>query len=88
LKNINENHIVTGSNNVPTIWYIDEIGKKHRHYVDIFIPSQNRCIEVKSTWTFQVQKNVVLLKQKAAKELGYLYDIWIYDNKGNKVSKL
>jgi len=87
-ENINENDILTGSNNVPTIWYIDEIGKKHRHYVDIFIPSQNRCIEVKSTWTFQVQKNVVLLKQKAAKELGYLYDIWIYDNKGNKVSKL
>jgi hypothetical protein len=84
-ENINENHIVTGCNNVPNIWYIDEIGKKHRHYVDIFIPSQNRCIEVKSTWTFEVQKNVVLLKQKAAKELGYLYDIWIYDNKGNKV---
>jgi len=21
----------------------------------------------------------------AAKELGYLYEIWVYDNKGNKV---
>ena len=27
----------------------------------------------------------IYLKQKAAKELGYLYEIWVYDNKGNKV---
>jgi hypothetical protein len=84
-ENINENDIITGCSNVPTIWYIDENGKKHRHYVDIFIPSQNRCIEVKSLWTFQKQKNIVFLKQNAAKELGYLYEIWIYDNKGNKI---
>ena len=84
-KNINENDIITGCNNVPTIWYNDESGKKHRHFVDIFIPSQNKCIEVKSTWTFKKQKEIVLLKKMAAKELGYLYEIWVYDNKGNKV---
>jgi hypothetical protein len=85
LKNIKENDIITGSKNVPTIWYNDESGKKHRHFVDIFIPSQNKCIEVKSTWTFKKQKEIVLLKKIAAKELGYLYEIWVYDNKGNKV---
>ena len=84
-KNINENDIITGCKNVPTIWYNDESGKKHRHFVDIFIPSQNKCIEVKSTWTFKKQKEIVLLKKMAAKELGYLYEIWVYDNKGNKV---
>jgi hypothetical protein len=85
LKIINENDIITGSKNVPTIWYNDESGKKHRHFVDIFIPSQNKCIEVKSTWTFKKQKEIVLLKKIAAEELGYLYEIWVYDNKGNKV---
>lgn len=85
LKNINENDIITGCKNVPTIWYNDELGKKHKHFVDIFIPSQNKCIEVKSTWTFKKQKEIVLLKKIAAKELGYLYEIWVYDNKGNKV---
>ncbi len=35
------------SPNVPTIWYIGNDGKNHRHYVDIFIPTENRCIEVK-----------------------------------------
>ena len=84
-ENINENDIITGCKNVPTIWYNVESGKKHRHFVDIFIPSQNKCIEVKSTWTFKKQKEIVLLKKIAAKELGYLYEIWVYDNKGNKV---
>ena len=79
---IDESDIITGCRNVPEIIYLDENNKTHTHFVDIFIPSQNRCIEVKSTWTFQ--KSNVLLKQKAAKELGYKYEIWVYDRNGNK----
>jgi hypothetical protein len=84
-ENINELDIITGSKNVPIIWYNDETGKNHRHYVDIYIPLQNKCIEIKSTWTLKKQKEVVFLKQTAAKNLGYLYEIWVYDDKGNKV---
>jgi len=81
-EQILEEDIVTGCKNVPQIWYNDESGKKHRHYVDIFIPSQNRCIEVKSTWTARKdKKDKIYLKQNAAKELGYNYEIWIYNNK-------
>ena len=60
-EKIDESDIITGCKNVPVIWYNDETGKKHRHYVDIFIPSQNRCIEVKSTWTYTKQIDIVLL---------------------------
>jgi hypothetical protein len=81
---LDENDIINKKTDVPEIWYCDESGKKHKHYVDIFIPSQNRCIEVKSEWTYNIQINSVLLKQSAAKELGYNYEIWIYDKKGNK----
>jgi hypothetical protein len=87
-ENINEENIITGCKNVPTIWYQDETGKKHRHYVDIFIPSQNRCIEVKSTWTAEKKKDNIYLKQSAAKELGYLYEIWIYNSKKELVNTL
>ena len=80
-----EEDIINGCKNVPEIWYEDENGLKHRHYVDIFIPSQNRCIEIKSTWTAEKKKDCIFLKQKSAKELGYLYEIWVYDNKGKKV---
>ena len=83
---IDENNIVTGCKNVPIIWYNDEFGKKHRHYVDIFIPSQNKCIEVKSSWTLNnYKKNIVFEKQKSAKEYGYNYEIWVYDSKGQKI---
>ena len=80
-ENITEEDIATGCKNVPQIWYDDENGKKHRHYVDIFIPSQNRCIEVKSTWTAEKKKDNIYLKQNAAKELGYQYEIWIFNAK-------
>jgi hypothetical protein len=82
---IKEEDIVNGSSNVPKIWYEDEEGKKHRHYVDIFIPNQNRCIEVKSTWTAENKKDNIFLKQQAGKDLGYKYEIWVYNNKGVRV---
>ena len=84
-ENVLENDIITGCKNVPTIWYNDETDKKHRHYVDIFIPNQNRCIEVKSTWTVKYKKDNIFLKQNAGKKLGYLYEIWVYNKKGEIV---
>jgi hypothetical protein len=86
VEKINEDDITTGCTNVPTIWYCDNQGKKHRHFVDIFIEPQNRCIEVKSTWT--VKKDNVLPKQIAAKELGYKYEIWVYNEKGIMLDKI
>jgi len=83
VEKINENDIITDRKLVPEIWYNDINKKKHRHYVDIYIKSQNRCVEVKSTWTNQ-EKNNVLEKKNAANCLGYKYDIWIYDKKKNK----
>lgn len=81
---IDENNIIMGSKNVPTVWYFGNDGKNHRHYVDIFIPTQNRCIEVKSTWTAKLNEHNIYLKQKAAKLLGYNYEIWIYNEKEEK----
>jgi|LakMenEpi03Aug12_release.lakeMendotaPanAssembly.Ray.scaffolds.fasta_scaffold156046_2 hypothetical protein len=80
-----EEDIINGCKNVPEIWYEDENGIKHRHYVDIFISSKNRCIEIKSTWTAKKNKDCIFLKQQAGKELGYEYEIWVYNGKGEKV---
>jgi hypothetical protein len=84
-NNIDENNIITGCSNVPEIWYFDKNNKKRRHFVDIFIPSLNKCIEVKSTWTMKTQKDIVFLKQEAGKKLGYDYEIWVYGKDGKKV---
>ena len=81
-EKITENDILFGCKNVPTIWYEDENGKKRRHFVDFFIISQNRCVEVKSTWTAKQNKHTIFLKQAAGKLLGYKYEIWVYNKKG------
>lgn len=87
VEKICEDSIITNRKDVPVIWYNDINNKRRRHYVDFYIPSQNRCIEVKSTWTNQT-KNNVLEKQKGAKDLGYIYEIWIYDREGNIVDEI
>jgi hypothetical protein len=86
LKTVSEEHILNSKIDVPNIWYNDLIGNKHKHYVDIFIPSQNLCIEVKSEWTIKIPNSNVFLKQAAAKELGYKYEIWVYNKKGIKTN--
>ena len=81
---INETDIIVGCKNVPTIWYTTDDGIKHRHYVDIFIPTQNRCIEVKGEWFYKRDKNILELKKQEAEKLGYKYDLWVYDKKKEK----
>ena len=84
-ENVSENDIIVNRSEVPIIWYEDDDGKKRRYFVDCFIKSQNRCIEVKSTWTAENKKDNIFKKQQAGKKLGYNYEIWIYNSKGEKV---
>jgi len=86
-ENILEEDIITSRSQVPIIWYLDANDKKHRYYVDVFIPSQNRMIECKSTWTMKkgVEKDNIYLKQQACKDSGYFCEIWVYNSKGEKV---
>jgi len=55
------------------------------YYVDIYIPSKNKCIEFKSLYTYNDNVKTNILKQEAAKNLGYDFEFWIYDNKGNRI---
>ena len=87
VEKIDEAEITTSRTEVPEIWYVDKNGKRRRHFVDIYIKSQNRCVEIKSTWTNQ-EKNSVFDKQKAAHELGYIYDVWIYTSEGDRIQAL
>lgn len=63
-----EDDIIVGVQNI-----IDEIGffhyeyedKTHRYYPDIYIKSENEVIEVKSTYTFNKEKEKNLLKRES-----------------------
>ena len=85
-ENIAEENILNGLTNVPEIWYNGIDNKKHRYYVDLFIPYQKRCIEVKSDFTITRDYETIKRKQEAVKDAGYKCEIWIYNSKGKKVN--
>lgn len=78
-----EDEIKVAPCDIPRIEYFNN-DKQHYYFPDIFIPSKNKIIEVKSTWTYKLKPDIIKLKGNACKEKGYLYEIWIYDNKKNK----
>ena len=68
--------IVTDRCKVPVVWWCDATGKAHRYYVDIFLPAENRMIEVKSEYTHAMDG--VQEKARASREAGYTYDLWVF----------
>ena len=89
LKTYQEDDIITSKKEVPELWYsFEDKDTRHRHYVDFYIPSVRKCIEVKSTWTYDRNEDKVLAKQAAAKQEGYAYEIWIFDDKKTLVKKI
>jgi hypothetical protein len=87
IKIYNENDIVIGKSMVPKIKYMFN-EKEKIYYPDIYIPSENRIIEVKSTWTYKVQVDKNIIKGKACKDQGYNFEFWIYDIKYNKIIQI
>jgi len=83
---IDENDIINEKTKVPEIWFFDKNNIEHRYYVDIYIPSQNKCIEVKSLYTYKKEEQKNILKQDAAQKMGYNFEFWIYDKKGNRIN--
>jgi len=63
------------------IWYIGEDKKSHRYYPDIFIISENKIIEVKSDWTFNLHKNMNLLKKESCINSGIDFEFFIFNKK-------
>ena len=85
-EDIKEDDIKTSKNDVPEIWYLDKNKKEHRYYVDIFIKSQNKCIEVKSKYTYESNKDIVEIKKYAIDFLGYDFEFRIYNKQGNRIN--
>ena len=83
-----EEQIKTDRKDVPRVQYDDVDGKKRYYFPDIFIPHENKLIEVKSTWTLQCKTDNIYLKKKACEEQGFLYEIWCFNQKGHRVEVL
>lgn len=74
LRTYSEEDIILGAANIREkigmIIYTDNDGKQHRYFPDIYISSINKIIEVKSEWTYKIQKDVNELKKNACIEAG------------------
>jgi hypothetical protein len=76
LENYKEEQILTRRIDMPEIWYLDN-GKYRRYYPDLYIPSDNTIVEVKSIYTYM--RNIVEFhrKRKACEYLGYTFKSYI-----------
>ena len=87
LKIYKEEDLIIGRKLVPHIDYsINE--KKHVYYPDIYIPKENKIIEVKSDWTCQLKRSYVGEKADATAKAGYICEVWIYNSTGKSLKKI
>jgi hypothetical protein len=85
IQTYNEGQIKTDRKDVPRIKYI--INKKNKYYFpDIYIPDENKIIEVKSTWTYKCKTDNINQKKEACISQGYSYEMWCFNHKGEKIS--
>lgn len=79
----NETEILTKKSHMPKIVYT-LYEKEHRYYPDIYIPKENRIIEVKSYYTYNSDLLKNIAKQIATKNLNFIFEFWIYDKYNKK----
>lgn len=85
LKTYKENEIITCLLKVPAIIY--KMDNKHVYYPDIYIPKENKIIEVKSKYYFDLKKNKNIAKKEACLKAGYNFEFWIFDKDGNIINE-
>jgi hypothetical protein len=93
LKTYKESELVVDDmlvrNAIPIISYSDNRKHKLKYYPDIYIPHENKLIEVKSRWWWDGKGDVKyvnrlsknLNKIKAVLEAGYKYEVWLFEDK-------
>ena len=66
--------------NIPVFQYTGADNKSHQYYPDIYIPSENRVIEVKSVFTYNRDPEKTLDKALRVSE-DHLFELRLYDHK-------
>ena len=80
LETIGEDDFTNDVKKMPKVMYTQN-EKVRRYYPDIYIPSQNRIIEVKSAYTFNRCLEQNRCKMKQCIEDGIKFEFWICDTK-------
>jgi hypothetical protein len=78
---LSESEIVADES-IPDFWY-ELNGKRHRYFPDIYIRSEEKIIEVKSSWSANLDPIQLECKMQCIVDAGFDIEVWIFDNKGN-----
>lgn len=81
LKSYDETELILERKLIPKITY--GVNSEHQYITDIFIPKENRFIEVKSEYTFLKYLDINLMKEEASIRDGYTFDFMILNKKGD-----
>ena len=65
---------------IPVFQYVGEDDKTHFYYPDIYIPEENRVVEVKSVYTYNRDPEKTLCKALKVSE-NYLFELRLYNDK-------
>ena len=65
---------------IPTFMYVGDDNKMHHYYPDIYIADENRVIEVKSIYTYNLDPEKTLCKALKVSE-DYLFELRLYGGK-------
>lgn len=84
-----QSDIENSRRNMPVINY-EFKGKICRYYPDIFIKSENKIIEVKSRFTYNLYLVKNILKGLATRKAGFDYEVWFYTplRQGNFIKEI
>jgi hypothetical protein len=77
---LNEADIMVSRSNMPRILYFKG-ARRARYYPDIYVPSLNLLLEVKSVYTFNRERDLTFAKQDACVKQGYKHLIVICDKR-------
>lgn len=84
VKIYSEEQIITDRKLIPRIQY--NFNNKIKYYFpDIYIPHENKIIEVKSEYTIKCNLDINPLKESAVKQNGYNFEYWVYTRKGKRI---
>ena len=90
-KGYSEDDIIVSNKEIEkytgVIWYLDSEKKRRKYYPDIYLKCENKIIEVKSKYTYEVNISINKTKKQSCLDLGISFQFWIYNSKGERTIK-
>jgi len=88
-ESINENDIIIGNKEIEkeigTFWFYDiKKNKNRRYFPDIYVKSKHKIFEIKSTYTINLNMDLINIKRQSVIDRGFEFEFLIFNDKGVK----